>query len=97
VVESYWIAIASLIVSTTTIIFGSIGLRQKAKISYVSQLETKVESLRSELKDCEKKHEISEEKYKETLAENKRLFRERIDLLEQIFRKNKEIEELKSK
>jgi hypothetical protein len=66
--ESYWITVAALLISCTTLILGGIALRQKASVDYVESLEERLRRSEEALERCR----ISEERLNTVCAQLER-------------------------
>jgi len=50
--ESYWITVAALLISCTTLILGGFALRQKASVDYIDSLEERLARSEEALERC---------------------------------------------
>lgn len=76
-----WIALASLVVSLTVLVFGWIQYRRLARKDYVEALDRELELVRNKADRCEEERHRILAKVEECESGRARLERERLDLL----------------
>jgi len=79
-----WIALASLVVSLSVLLFGVIQYRRVARKDYVEELERQLERIEARTIECERERRELSEKVQECERERDRLERKTFELLSEL-------------